>query len=178
MTEPATNPSNRDAAESWVDEIVHNNRESLARQRAADAPKKIRSWLPVLIPIAVVCIGLTVWNPGRRVTTSPKLGPVEQAAVNALGVEIAIGIVEAYRDSVGRLPETLAEATAIPLGVEYRISTNGTYSITSGKVGKRTQYRSNGPHPDLGQAFGPVLVMTPPASPATGESRERGDSSK
>lgn len=162
MSEPAAKQSDPNAAESWVDEIVTRNQESLDRQQLAAAPRKGRSWLPYLIPATVVLVGLSLWDPGRQQPPGERQAALQANAAQVLSLEVGIGLVEAYRDSTGRLPATLADATPLPLGLEYTPHANGTYRLAAGPQGDRVVYRSDGPSPDLARVVGPLVEEMAP----------------
>ena len=157
MTDPAAKPRDPGAAESLVGDILDKDRDSRERQKAADAPKKQRSWLGVLLPVTAICLVLTIWNPWRPNLTATPMTGAEIEGASALGVDIAISVVEAYRDSTGQLPGRLTDAFPHPLGVEYNLASNGTYTLTSGTGGNRIQYRSSPPRPDLSGVLGPLF---------------------
>lgn len=157
MSEPAAKPNEPPSAESLVGEIVTRNRESLERQRLAMAVRPRRSWLPYLIPATVILIGLSIWNPGRRREAAVEQSPIQEKAAQVLTLEVGKQLVEAFRDSTGRLPTTLAEATPLPLGLEYTPHENGTYRLVAGAEGNRVVYRSDGPPPDLARVVGPLM---------------------
>lgn len=156
MADAAKKPSDPSSAENWVNEIVARDEESKARQKAANAPRKQRSWLPVLIPLTAACVALSIWNPGRREPEPPKLTVTERQATTALGLEIAIEAVEAYRDSTGKLPASLGDAFPFPLNVEFKQLSNGIYTLSAGTGSKRVTYRSNGPRPGMDAIVVPV----------------------
>lgn len=157
MSEPAAKPNEPQSAESLVGEIVTRNQESLERQRLAMAIRKRRSWLPYLIPATVILIGLSIWNPGRRQLAGVEQTAIQEKAAQVLTLEVGKQVVEAYRDSTGRLPHTLAEATPLPLGLEYSKDEAGNYRLVAGAEGNRVIYRSDGPAPDLARVIGPLV---------------------
>ena len=157
MGTPEELPSDPAAADAWVNEIIAREQVSRERQLSADVPKQRRSLLPILIPVAVVAAVLAVWNPGATPVVSPKAPKIERVAASALSVQVAIRAVEAYTDSTGRLPASLADVLPATIDVKYQCLGDGSYRLQAGSPGNEVEYVSSGPAFELDAMVVPAL---------------------
>jgi hypothetical protein len=128
-----------EAPQTYVDAIMRREAETAAAKPAPEPRRKSRAgWLLVTVPIL---LALTAWNVLRMRAEPESLSAPEQVAATRFAVYLVAQGIEAYRDSAGTLPPTLAALGADDMGVEYA-RTDSTYTLRATVAGEVVRYRS------------------------------------
>lgn len=129
---PASRLSRPDMAAQLVADIIHQKAE--AKRRVEEAARvavvrrrrRGRGWyFLVALPLF---LGLTAWNLARATHPPAVYSPSELESVVRFRMYLAVQAVEAYRDSLGRWPATLADVGFGEAGFAYT-TTARSYEI-------------------------------------------------
>jgi hypothetical protein len=157
---PMASTSAKKALLDAFDTVIKTQAEAReAELRAAEARRRARGWSRplVLICVAIVIfIGAYIWIERPEWVFPAPLAP-ESVAVEEAGLRItianAVQHVERFRQRNGRLPESLEEAGAHPLGLRYAV-TGSDYRLEGERDGLLVAYASGEPLPVfLGNSF-------------------------
>ena len=149
VTEWSSQEDTRESVADLVGAIVKQKKEKAAEEAQRAAETKPRSLLPVLVVLAVIAVGLTVWNVTRGGGALPQpVSPAQRAATGLVGKHVAAQAVNAYRDSTGVLPLSLEFVAAGGFGVTYSVI-GASYVLSAASDTGRVTYRSDEELPDL-----------------------------
>jgi hypothetical protein len=162
-TRPSTPPTATTAKKALLDAfdtvLKTQAEEREAELRAADARRRARPWSRPLVLICTAIVlftGAYLWIERPEWVFPAPLAP-ESVAVEEAGLRITIANaaqhVERFRDRNGRLPESLEEAGAHPLGLRYTV-TGSDYRLEGEQDGLVLAFASGEPLPTfLGNSF-------------------------
>lgn len=131
--------SRPDMAAQLVADIIKQKveevkQEKVERQQAV-LRKKRRSKMWYFLGLLPVLLGLTIWNLAKSGEQPVVFTPEELDAGIRFKIYLAAQAVQAYRDSVGRWPRTLAPVGMADQGLVYEVvDSSYTISDTSGGV--------------------------------------------
>jgi hypothetical protein len=157
---PATAISAKKALLDAFDTVLKTQAEEReAELRAAEARRRARAWSRplVLTCLAIVLfIGAYLWIERPDwvfpVPPAPESVAVEEASLR-ITIANAAQHVERFRQRNGRLPESLQEAGAHPLGLRYSV-TGSDYQLEGERDGLQVTFASSVPLPVfLGNSF-------------------------
>lgn len=148
----------QEAADAVAAVLKHAAARDEAAHKKAPAKPQPKWMLPLGINLAVFAAYLLVFSPEWAIVRPIEGPPVaERTEMLRSGMWIKAGLIEAYRDANGRLPETLAEVPGPALeGVEY--TRQGEDFLLVGLVGEeQVVYDSAQPSEEFEQAAGTRL---------------------
>jgi hypothetical protein len=149
---PQTTPSSaKKALLDAFDTVIKTQAdEREAELRAAEARRRARAWSRPLVLISAAIVLFTaayLWIE-RPEWVFPTPPAPESVAVVEAGLRITIANaaqhVERFRQRSGRLPESLEEAGAHPLGLQYTVS-GSDYRLEGERDGRQVSFASGEP---------------------------------
>lgn len=152
--------SRPDVAAQIVADIVREKAEAAAEQRRAAAPPRRRSRGLLLGVLAALFFGLSGWNLLRSETPEP-FTPEQQEASLRVHVFLTTQALEAYRDSAGVYPPTLAAIDMDAPGLAY-VPSESSYALVAAAGPVRLTYRRGD---DLARFAAAVGVLSGEANP-------------
>jgi hypothetical protein len=159
-TTPTTATTAKKALLDAFDTVIKTQAdEREAEQRAAETRRRARAWSRPLVlgcTAIVLFIGAYLWIERPEWVFPAPLAP-ESVAVEEAGLRITIANaaqhVERFRERTGRLPGSLDDAGAHPLGVRYTV-TGTTYRLEGERDGLLVAFTSGEPlRAFLGNSF-------------------------
>ncbi|MEK6596722.1 MAG: hypothetical protein AABY91_00205 [Gemmatimonadota bacterium] len=132
-------PNAEQPSDDLVAEILRRDTE--IRERAPVVPKS-RSRLPWLLALLVVGIAVTAWNVVRLRRPVEVFTGAERVASAEARLMLTSVAIAAFRDSAGRLPQSLDEAGLTDEeDVSYRLE-DGLYRLIIQVQGRAIEYQS------------------------------------
>jgi hypothetical protein len=121
-----------------VADIMKREKEAVQAASERRHPR-IRSLLPLLLSLAPVFLGLTIWNI-LRASGEPVIAPQDLEASVRFSIYLTAQELNAYQDSSGSLPPSLTVVGMEDDGIVYARGEAGY--VLSARVGERVlQYR-------------------------------------
>lgn len=151
MTQDTPNPEQ--LSEDLVAEILRRDTEIRERAPVHVKPK---SKLPWLLALLVVGIAITAWNVIRLRRPVEVFTGAEQIASAEARLMLTAVAISAFRDSAGRLPQSLDEAGLTDEDVSYRLE-DGLYRLIIQVQGRAIEHQSG---EDIGRLAKSFEAMT------------------
>lgn len=156
--EPHASPRSEmdQAIADTVAQVTREEAEAKAAFKRRVRPRRTAGLLLVVL-LAANIVGWVVFPPAR-LDTSDQRTPALVDRDLRLTIANAAGAIDAWRDSTGRLPATLAAAGRADEPLDYAPLDSGTYEIAGADGTLRLTYRSTTPLAAFLEAAG----VTPP----------------
>ena len=127
MDQSDKGPDTPSSREGYVSEIMELD----AKAAEPTGPiKKKRSWIPVLVVLLPVLVGLTAWNVMRMTGDTEVFSPSLEEASAKFTIYLIAQAVEEYRDSTSVLPDNLEMIEMDEENVIY-VPLGSTYTLTA-----------------------------------------------
>jgi len=140
------------AAEILLD-LVKQRVEETRQARALALVRPRRTPLPLSLGLVVLFLGLTGWNLVRATNPPAVYSPQEAEASARFRIYLAAQAVEAYRDSAGVFPTTLAAVGIDDESLSF-VPADSTYMIVAESAPERLSYRRGDDLAPFASAYG------------------------